>query len=255
MFNEFLNGLGWLVEPLSHSGFAGKIRASKADDSGRPVGIMAQIPTRPFHYYADAMRECAFVIPVFSACNSDSASSLRSGESSDSGQDAASIVTQASMFGAERDGSYPQSSTSSSIHNSYGLPQGRERDSNSPTTTQGSSGSHVPVGSSATTHAHGEKEKPRGKMSVSNSRSEQPSCESARRRSGVPQDCGVMVVWLEHYEDHVSFPVEVLSAVLHGRSAAGTTSSIKLAIRRSLPCIFIHCLPSGLYQITTRSPR
>ena len=254
MFNEFLNGLGWLVEPLIHSGFAGKIRASKADDSGRPVGIMAQIPSRPFHYYADAMRECAFVIPVLCTGTSDSAGSLRSGESSDSGQDAASIMTQASMFGTERDGSYPQSSTSSSFQTTYGLPQGRERDSSSPTTTQGSVGSHVLLGSSAMSHVQGEKEKLRGKMSVSNSRSEQPSSEAVRRRSSVPQDCAVMVVWLEHYEDHISFPVEVLSTVLHGRSAAGT-SNIKLASRRSLPCIFIHCLPSGLYQITTRSPK
>ena len=95
-FIEFLEGLGWLVNPVTHPGFAGKVRQIRSnEESGRPVGISAQIPLRPFPYFADAIYEIAFVVPQLKPSGSDSSASLRSVESSDSGQgDSASLYEQ-----------------------------------------------------------------------------------------------------------------------------------------------------------------
>ena len=72
---------------MNHPGFAGKIRPARtSDETGRPVGVHAQIPFRPFPYFADATYEIAFVVPQLKPSCSDSAASLRSVESSDSGQ-------------------------------------------------------------------------------------------------------------------------------------------------------------------------
>ena len=92
-FIEFLEGLGWIVNPVTHPGFAGKVRQvrSSGEDPGRPVGVSAQIPFRPFPYFADAMNEIAFVVPQLKPSCSNSAASLRSVESSDSGQDSSSL--------------------------------------------------------------------------------------------------------------------------------------------------------------------
>ena len=92
-FIEFLEGLGWIVNPVTHPGFAGKVRQVRNnEESSRPIGISAQIPLRPFPYFADAIYEMAFVVPQLKLSGSDSATSLRSAESSDSGQgDSASL--------------------------------------------------------------------------------------------------------------------------------------------------------------------
>lgn len=88
-----MEGLGWIVNPVNHPGFAGKVRQVRSNEEpGRPVGISAQIPLRPFPYFADAIYEIAFVVPQLKPSGSDSAASLRSAESSDSGQgDSASL--------------------------------------------------------------------------------------------------------------------------------------------------------------------
>ena len=95
-FIEFLEALGWIVNPITHPGFAGKVRQVRSNEEpGRPVGINAQIPLRPFPYFADAIYEIAFVVPQLKPSGSDSSASLRSAESSDSGQgDSASLYEQ-----------------------------------------------------------------------------------------------------------------------------------------------------------------
>ena len=84
------------MNPVTHPGFAGKVRQVRSNEEpGRPVGISAQIPLRPFPYFADAIYEIAFVVPQLKPSGSDSAASLRSAESSDSGQgDSASLYEQ-----------------------------------------------------------------------------------------------------------------------------------------------------------------
>ena len=99
-FIEFLEGLGWIVNPVNHPGFAGKVRqirsssSSVSEDPGHPVGISAQIPFRPFPYFADTVNEIAFVVPQLKPSCSDSAASLRSVESSDSGQGDATSLSE-----------------------------------------------------------------------------------------------------------------------------------------------------------------
>ena len=239
-FAEFLQGLGWLVDPLSHAGFAGKIRPCRSDESGHPVSISAQILARPFHYYADSMVEVAFVLPTLKPSSSDSSASLRSVESSDSGQDAVSNVTQSSLVTTEKEPVCQQSSVPLT-HSVQQLREAQGRDAGGQAAAAGQAErfSTLPF---------------RGKQSSSGSRSDLPSLDAPRRKSAIPQDCAVMVVWLERYEDHASFPLEVLSSALHGGSFPGASTN-KLGLRRTLPCIFIHILPSGLYQITTRAPR
>ena len=122
-FIEFLEGLGWIVNPVTHPGFAGKVRGVRSNEEpGRPVGISAQIPLRPFPYFADAIYEIAFVVPQLKPSGSDSAASLRSAESSDSGQgDSASLYEQQQSSlhhppGNVPVGETPHSSSSSSSH-------------------------------------------------------------------------------------------------------------------------------------------
>ena len=89
---------------------------------------------------------------------------------------------------------------------------------------------------------------PRGK-----SRIEVVNVETPRRRMPVPQDCAIIVVWLEKFEDHVNFPLETMSSILHGGSLAAFGGSHKPTLKRTLPVLFIHMLSSGLYQIATRA--
>ena len=79
------------------------------------------------------------------------------------------------------------------------------------------------------------------------------STETPRRRLPIPQDCAVMVVWLEKFEDHINFPLETMSSILHGGSFVAFGGSHKSVLKRSLPVVFIHMLSSGLYQIATRA--
>ena len=229
-FTEFVQGLGWMVDPLSHAGFSGKIRPGRSDETGH-MSIGAQIPSHPFPYYADSVMEVAFVQPCLRPSASDSSASLRSVESSDSGQDAMSLASKSSLSVADKEPLCPQTSLPF-------LQQTRE--------------GGVPA-------AAGEGEKfhtlpLRGKQSATGSRTDIPSSDTPRKKTAVPQDCAVLVVWLERFEDHASFPLEALSGVLHGGSFPGAGGS-RLASRRTLSCIFIHMLPSGLYQVTTRAPR
>ena len=92
------------------------------------------------------------------------------------------------------------------------------------------------------------------------SRTDLPSAQGStgsdtpRRKWVVPQDGAALVVWLEKFEDHMSFPTEVLSGLLHGGSLSGLGShKFTQSSRKSLPVIFIHMLSSGLYQIVTNN--
>ena len=229
-FIEFLHGLGWIVDPVNHPGFPGKIRPSKFEDANRPVGIDAQIPLRPFPYFADTMTEVAFIIPTLKPSASDSSTSLRSAESSDSGgQDTTCSVTTQVQGGAG-EGVSPYTSLPVQLLKE---PQG-----------SGVSESSIQAGEidrHPTTI-------PRGKL-----RMEVVNVETPRRRLPVPQDCAVIVVWLEKFEDHVSFPLETMSNILHGGSFAAFGGSHKPTLKRTLPVLFIHVLSSGLYQIATKT--
>ena len=80
--------------------------------------------------------------------------------------------------------------------------------------------------------------------------------DTPRRRAALPQDCAAVVVWLEKFEDHVNFPLESMSGILHGTSSYSGFGSHKLsaATKKNLPAIFIHKLSSGLYQTVIRTP-
>ena len=87
-FKQFLNGLGWVVDPASHFGFKGKLHPISDHGSGdpKPLYIDAQIPFKPFVYFANLNTEVAFVLPTLKQSKSlSSSSSLRSVESSDVG--------------------------------------------------------------------------------------------------------------------------------------------------------------------------
>ena len=76
----------------------------------------------------------------------------------------------------------------------------------------------------------------------------------ARRRMHRPQDCAVIVAWLERYEDRLEFPVRELTASLHSPVSATSGYYSTLTKRGSdthLPVVFIHPLSSGLYRIST----
>ena len=211
-----------MVDPLGHAGFAGKIRPERPDETGHMLHFGAQIPAHPFPYYADCIMEMAFIQPVLRPSPSHSSASLRSVESSDSGQDAVSMASKSSLPPvAEREPLCPQASLP--LH-------------------------HVPPQSASTSEGERFYTLPtRGKQTLT-SRTDVPSSDPPRKKSATPQDCAVMVVWLEKYEDHTSFPLQALSGLLHG-------SCGRLTQRRALPCIFIHMLPSGLYQVTTTAQR
>ena len=228
-FKEFLHGLGWIVDPVSHPGFAGRIRQAKTDDAVRPIGVSAQIPFRPFPYYADVISEVAFVMPTLKPSSSDSATSVRSTGSSDSGQDSGPLPQQ--------QGELPPVSMSSLLHRD---PQGSGV---SESTAQAESSRGL---SASTVGARRFGSKADLMSSLDTPRS---------RRSAVPQDCAVIVVWLEKFEDHLNFPLETLSTILHGGSfASGGSQKTTVSTKRALPVIFIHMLSSGLFQIVTKNP-
>lgn len=259
-FLEFLRGLGWIVNPKTHPGFSGRLRPTKTEDSARPVGISAQIPPRPFPYYTDGMTELAFVVPTLRPSAGDSSASLRSVESSDSSQDVSMTSTMVPL---------PSQTThlpSSHGHAHVGVgqqnPSSGSGGQDSPSarnasmymnidsfTSKESAGSGV---SESSAIAEGYSTYPGLAHSKKHSRLEPPGAETPRRRFVVPQDCAAIVVWLEKFEDHSSFPTEVLSGLLHGGSLSGFGShKVPQGTRKSLPIIFIHMMSSGLYQILT----
>ena len=222
-----------MVDPLHHPGFLGKIRPKKSDDVSKAVGIAAQIPVCPFPYYADAMTEVAFVTPTLRPSSSDSSTSLRSGESSDSASDITASLPTLPTVGPVPPGQ-ADPLTSLPSHIALKEPQGSGV---SESNVQAEYSTYPGRGKHASTTAT--------KMNGSNA-------DTPRRRTPLPQDCAVLVIWLENFEDHLSFPLEALSAALHGPSLGGFAGSHK-PLQRSLPTVFIHQLSSGLYQIVTKT--
>jgi len=209
------------VDPISHAGFSGRIRESK---STHPHTVSAQIPLRPFPYYADAVFEVAFIMPTLKPPSQDPAPSLRNTESSDSGQETSSLSGQ----------SLPnQTELVSSMQPPMKDAQGSGV-SESAVVAKGAS-----IGSSI------------DKRKSSRSADRIAGLESPRSRKGaMPQDCAAIVVWLEKFEDQFNFPLEILSSVLHGSMLGGSQKTNK----KVLPVTFIHMLSSGLFQITTKNP-
>ena len=80
----------------------------------------------------------------------------------------------------------------------------------------------------------------------------------ARRRIHRPQDCAVIVAWLERFEDRLEFPIAELTASLHSPMSISSGYHSTLTKRGSdsttLPVVFIHPLSSGLYRISTHIP-
>ena len=80
----------------------------------------------------------------------------------------------------------------------------------------------------------------------------------ARRRIHRPQDCAVIVAWLERFEDRLEFPIAELTASLHSPISISSGYHSTLTKRGSdsttLPVVFIHPLSSGLYRISTHIP-
>ena len=80
----------------------------------------------------------------------------------------------------------------------------------------------------------------------------------ARRRIHRPQDCAVIVAWLERFEDRLEFPIAELTASLHSTMSISSGYHSTLTKRGSdsttLPVVFIHPLSSGLYRISTHIP-
>ena len=240
-FIEFLHGLGWIVDPLSHPGFAGKIRQSRSNDElNRPISLSAQIPLRPFPYYSNVMIEVAFVMPTLKPSSSDSAASLRSAESSDSGQELASLPGQTQLTFQQQAGeSQQQPAAPLPSHPSMILkePQGSGVSESS---VQAESGQHPAP--------------PRMKKYGSKTEIAM-AVDTPRRRTAIPQDCAALVVWLEKFEDHWNFPLETMSGILHGGSFTGFGSHKASPVtKKALPVIFIHMLSSGLYQIVAKNP-
>ncbi len=211
--------MGWIVDPVKHPGFSGKLRP-ESEEGSHGIGTSAQIPYRPFPYYADAINEMAFVHPVCKQSSSNSASSIRSVESSDSGPEVGSVVSE----------SLPSSQAS------YQVPQ-------SVPLWTAPSGSGV---QESYVQADGERVLRGGLKGVATTTGPSllPSeSDTPRRRATIPQDCAAVVVWLECYEDHRQFPLERMSKLLHKGYCKGAKDFI--------PTIFVHKLALGLYQIVT----
>lgn len=231
---NFLHGLGWEVDPVCHPGFSGRLHPATVDE-GQPVAISGQIPLRPFPYYADATNEVAFVLPIQKPSATDSTSSVRSIESSDSGQESSSLASTGE--------------TQSIPHPLVHFPA-----SISIPTWSTPSGSGVQESSVYAGIAEQERQsspgnkgaKPATGATYQNIRPapySTDSLETPKRRTTVLQDCAVMVVWLEKFEDHLHYPAEPLSCILHrGRAKSSKSGNC------TLPTIFIHRLASGLYQ-------
>lgn len=284
--------MGWIVNPKTHPGFTGKLRPSKTEDSGRPVGISAQIPQRPFPYYTDAITELAFVMPTLRPSAGDSSASLRSVESSDSGQDVSSFSFNASATMAAATNQPQQLLTPSATsqlttrqtsvptpqsitHSTDPAPQTTEH--HTPTPSTPSSGKNMymnidafspkdPTVSESTVVSEGyptypgpstrTKKTTRAVESFLAPMSGGGGGDTPRRRGAVPQDVAALVVWLEKFEDHTNFPTEVLSRILHGSSlspGSGGSHRITINSKKSLPVVFIHKMASGLYQIATHN--
>ena len=85
------------------------------------------------------------------------------------------------------------------------------------------------------------------------SRAGEQSETPARRRIHRPQDCAVIVAWLERFEDRLEFPITELTASLHSpvSTSSGYYSTLTKRGDSTLPVVFIHPLSSGLYRIST----
>ena len=260
----------------------------RTEDSARPVGISAQIPLRPFPYYADAMTELAFVLPTLRPSAGDSSASLRSVESSDSGQDVSFSLPPTNQASAVPTPQQLVPPTTPQSHTSRQMSQ--PPPTTTPTSAVAPPTDHPPSPSPASgTHKNdymnidafpsSKKEVTVGESSVvaegyttypgPSSRTKKTSRitesflaptggggETPRRRGVVPQDGAAIVVWLEKFEDHTHFPAEVLSRLLHGASLTpglGGSHKFSTNAKKSLPIIFIHRMASGLYQIATHS--
>lgn len=264
-----MHGLGWVVNPRTHPGFAGKLRPYKTEDSGRPVGLSAQIPSRPFPYYTDAITELAFIMPTLRPSAGDSAASLRSVESSDSSQDVSTGGMQLLTPAAVGPGLLQtQVSQPVPLHHHHHHHQPGPTELLSATTKHESTtymnieafpakdsvGSGV---SESSVIAEGFATYPGLSRAKKTSRAEAPAgSDTPRRRWAVPpQDCAAMVVWLEKLDDCCGFPTEVLSKMLHATSFSGFGGSHKVThhAKKCLPVIFIHRMSSGLYQISTNN--
>ena len=218
---DFLHGLGWIVNPVRHPGFSGRLRPESADDGQKSVGACAQIPLRPFPYYADTMTEVAFVLPVLKPSSSDSTSSVQSVESSDSAPESSSLQGEGPL--------HPSFPTPHFVQ-TWSMPSSSGVQESSVQAFVGESERHGSFG---------------GRTGKSNPSLPQDSGETPKRRASQPQDSAAMVVWLERFEDHEHFPVEALSRVLHHGGAR--------PLRSCLPTVFVHRMSSGMYQIVTRT--
>ncbi len=188
------------------------------DEGSRNIGASAQIPYRPFPYYADAINEVAFIQPILKQSSSNSTSSVKSVESSDSGQE--SLMSD----------SVPS--------NTFHIPQSVPMRSTVPT------GSGV---QESLVQADGDRTSKGNKGFNPISSLFNPDSDTPKRRTAIPQDCAAIVVWLECYEDHLQFPIERMCKLLH-KGYCKTAKDI-------IPTIFVHKLGSGLFQIATRSSR
>lgn len=234
------------------------MRPSKTEDSARPVGLSAQIPSRPFPYYTDAMTELAFVVPTLRPSAGDSSASLRSVESSDSGQDVSALYSVQTQSTVQLQppllGHQVSQPTLASSH----LPA-PQQDSMYVNIDSFAPRDPVNVGSGvseSTAIAEGYSTYPgNSRVKKHPSRSEihgTTGSDTPKRRWALPQDGAAVVVWLEKLDDRLNFPVEVLSRLLHGVSPSGLGShKIAHNTKKSLPVIFIHKMSSGLYQIGT----
>lgn len=230
------------MDPVQHPGFSGRLHPATPGE-GQPVTITAQIPLRPFPYYADAMTEVAFVLPVLKPSTSDSTTSVRSFESSDSGQESASLASAGGdiqLLPPPPPHSFPApisvptwSAVSGSGVQESSVYAGTSDQDKQPALKKGSKS---PCTSGATSQF--------GKVGGFGS----DTVDTPKRRSNVAQDCAVMVVWLEKFEDHLNFPAEPLSCILH----RGTGKPLKTGAS-DLPVIFIHRLASGLYQTMVKN--
>lgn len=206
-----------MVDPVKHPGFSGKLRPEQDEGFRSSIGLSVQIPYRSFPYYADAINEIAFIQPSLRQSTSNSTSSIRSVESSDSGPETVSAGSEL-LPGPPSTNQLPLSVPMWSI----GPP----------------TGSGVQESSAQADIDHPIKGNKVGTVSSSVIEIDTP-----RRRTAIPQDCAAIVVWLECFEDRVHFPLETMAKLLH--------KGYSKASKGILPTIFVHKLKSGLYQIAT----
>lgn len=216
---EFLHGLGWVVDPVKHPGFSGKLRPEQDEGFRSSIGLSVQIPYSSFPYYADAISEIAFIQPALRQSTSNSTSSIRSVESSDSGPETVSGGSEL-IPGPSSTHQLPLSVPSWSIGPPTG--SGVQESSAQADIDHSMRGHKTSVVSSTVTDV-----------------------DTPRRRTATPQDCSAIVVWLECFEDRVHFPLETMTKLLH-KGYCKTSKNI-------LPTVFVHKLKSGLFQIATPS--